>query len=210
MSPLKINYPDGKPFHYNSTDYKSSQRNTTLSYGNRGMNLEKDLNITNKQYRTSNLAIIHKKPTPVQVVTVDYPRREAAKITEAYYRRSSTTDYNGIYKGFYIDFEAKETKSKTSLPLNNFHEHQITHMKQCTDHGGICFAIVQFSTLDDIYLLPDHFIYKWWEQQFNAKGRKSIPLSAIEKECYKIPYEFNPRIPYLKVVDELIKQKNSK
>jgi recombination protein U len=168
------------------------------------MSLEKDLNLTNKQYRDANIAIIHKKPTPVQVVKVDYPKREAAKITEAYYRRSSTTDYNGVYKGFYIDFEAKETKNKTSFPLNNFHEHQISHMKQCTEHGGICFAIVRFSTLDEIYFLHDTFIFEWWAQQFTENGRKSIPLKAIKKECSSISYGFNPRLPYLDVLDERI------
>ena len=50
-------------------------------------------------------------------------------INEAYFRTPSTTDYNGVYNGYYIDFEAKETKNKTSFPLNNIHAHQVEHMK---------------------------------------------------------------------------------
>lgn len=50
-------------------------------------------------------------------------------INEAYFRTPSTTDYNGVYQGYYIDFEAKETKNKTSFPLNNIHDHQVEHMK---------------------------------------------------------------------------------
>lgn len=210
MSPLKIHYPNGQSYHYNENDFNKKKKQSPLNYSGRGMSLEKDLNLTNKQYRNENIAVIHKKPTPIQVVKVDYPKREAAKITEAYYRRSSTTDYNGVYKGYYLDFEAKETKNKTSFPLNNFHDHQIKHMKQSEEHGGICFTILRFSTLDELYLLRSDFLFKWWNQQFQAKGRKSIPLSAIRKENYRIEYSYNPRIPYLDIVDQLIDERMKK
>lgn len=172
------------------------------------MSLEEDLNITNQQYLAKDIAVIHKKPTPIQVVQVDYPRREAAKITEAYYRRSSTTDYNGVYQGYYLDFEAKETKNKTSFSLNNFHEHQIKHMKKCEEHGGICFTILRFTSIDKIYLLSTPYLLKWWDQQFLDNGRKSIPLKDIQKHCDEIPQAYNPRIPYLKVVNNLINRYN--
>ncbi len=213
MSPLKINYPKGHRFHSKQNPYLNSniqKKETAATYSNRGMSLEKELDITNKQYLVTNQAVIHKKPTPIQVVKVDYPRRAAAKITEAYYRRSSTTDYNGVYKGYYLDFEAKETKNKTSFPLSNFHEHQIKHMKASTEHGGICFAIILFSTLNELYLVRSDFLFKWWDQQFDKKGRKSIPLAALKKENYLITYGFNPRIPYLEAVDCLIDEKINK
>ena len=82
------------------------------------MNLEYDLNITNEYYRTIAKAYIYKKPTPIKLVKVDYKHN---KINEAYFDMPSTTDYNGLYKGKYIDFEAKETTNKTSFPLNNIH-----------------------------------------------------------------------------------------
>ena len=83
--------------------------------GNRGMSLEDDINRTNKYYLSEDIAVIHKKPTPITIVRVDYPKRSAAKITEAYFKLPSTTDYNGIFKGKYIDFEAKECESNTSF-----------------------------------------------------------------------------------------------
>ncbi len=74
------------------------------------MTLEEDINETNEYYLNQEIAVIHKKPTPVQIVQVDYPKRSAAVIKEAYFKQASTTDYNGLFRGFYIDFEAKETK----------------------------------------------------------------------------------------------------
>ena len=64
-----------------------------------------------------NLANIHKKPVPIQIVKVEYPSRSAAVIREAYFRTPSTTDYNGVWNGYYIDFEAKETDKQNILPV---------------------------------------------------------------------------------------------
>lgn len=208
MRALKIHYPNGQAFHSDKNVKRKKSDGKAVEYGKRGMSLEEDINITNQQYRVNNVAVIHKKPTPIQVVKVDYPKRSAAKITEAYYRRSSTTDYNGVYKGRYIDFETKETKNKSSFPLNNFHEHQINHMKATTEHGGICFAIVLFSSLNELYLLPASFLYKWWDQQFKKNGRKSIPHSEITEKTFRIEYGYNPRIPYLDIIDDWIKEKD--
>ena len=69
------------------------------SYGKRGMTLEEDLNDTNQYYLDRGIAVIHKKPTPIQIVNVDYPKRSAAVIKEAYFKQASTTDFNGVYKG---------------------------------------------------------------------------------------------------------------
>ena len=63
------------------------------SYGNRGMTLENDINETNKYYDLNNIAIIYKKPTPIKVVSVEYPK---VKIKEAYFNEPSTQDYTGI------------------------------------------------------------------------------------------------------------------
>ena len=106
-----INYPTGsKPNHHHT---KKTEHTHNTIYGSRGMSLEDKINQSNEYYLTHHLAVIHKKPTPVQVVKVDYPRRSAAKIVEAYYRHASTTDYNGVYQGFYIDFEAMKSVKST-------------------------------------------------------------------------------------------------
>lgn len=190
-----MNYPNGM----RKNNFSMS---TNKSYSNRGMTLEEDINLTNKFYLETNQAIIHKKPTPVQVVNVNYPRRSAAVITEGYFKKPSTTDYNGLYRQKYIDFEAKETKNKTSFPLANFHEHQVKHMESIIHHGGICFVILRFTIHDETFLLKTEDLLSYWNNQING-GRKSIPYEFIQKNGKLIPFKYQARVDYLEIVDQL-------
>ena len=169
-------------------------------YGNRGMTLEEDINASNEYYLTHDIAVIHKKPTPVQIVQVDYPRRSAAVIKEAYFKQPSTTDYNGVYKGRYVDFEAKETKNKTSFPLQNFHSHQIEHMTKVISNGGISFVIFRFSQTEEVFFVEGKFLIQFWNRMIEG-GRKSITKDEIIKCGHQIPLGIQPRIDYIKVID---------
>lgn len=177
-------------------------RQTRESFSNRGMSLEEDINYTNTFYLNTNKAIIHKKPTPVQIVRVHYPKRSAAVITEGYFKQASTTDYNGIYRSKYIDFEAKETKNKTLFPLANIHAHQINHMKSIVAHGGICFFIIRFCLYNETYFLESNILFASWDEKI-AGGRKSIPYEEIRKKGYLIPWKYKERVDYLQVIDKL-------
>lgn len=192
---MVINYPKG-------TSSQSSPRQ--IIYSNRGIGFEEQINQSNTYYLQLKLAVIHKKPTPIQVVKVDYPKRSAAVIKEAYFRHASTTDYNGVFKGYYLDFEAKETKQKTAFPLNNFHEHQLIHMQNCLEQQGIAFILVKFTSLNRVFLLKAQELIHFWQQQ----QRKSIPLTYFEKYGFEIQIGVNPIIPYLDVIDQIIKQRN--
>ena len=185
-----MNYPGG---------VKASKMHT-INYKNRGMSLEEDLNITNQYYQENDIAYIYKKPTPIKITKVDYPSRREAVIKEAFFKEPSTTDYNGIYKGYYIDFEAKETKSETSFPLSNIHPHQITHLKNVLRHGGICFLIVRFTKQNETYFLSGQNFFEFLE----TTTRKSIPYSYFKEKGKKIAFEYHPRLSYLKAVDEII------
>ena len=70
-----------------------------VNFANRGMSFEKMINESNNYYLSRGLAVIHKKPTPIQIVKVDYPHRSRAKIVEAYFRQASTTDYFWCLQG---------------------------------------------------------------------------------------------------------------
>lgn len=196
---MDIRYPGGKPFK--SQRVERVEKN---DYGNRGMTLEEDINESNEYYLANGIAVIHKKPTPIQIVEVDYPRRSAAKIKEAYFKTPSTTDYNGVYKGRYIDFEAKETKSETSFPLKNFHNHQVAHMKNVLQCGGIAFVLIRFSVSDEVYLLEGKYLLQFWERMTSG-GRKSIKKEEIVRFGHHIPLGIRPRIDYINVIDSLYK-----
>ena len=169
-----------------------------VSYDNRGMDLENDINQSNEYYRDKNIAFIYKKPTPIQITKVDYNKRGAV-IKEAYFKEPSTTDYNGLYRGKYIDFEAKETLSKTSFPLSNIHKHQILHLKNMYLNGGIAFLIVRFVKLNKTFILLGQDLISFIE----SNSRKSIPLDYFLEKAYLIEEKYIPRLDYLKVIDEL-------
>ncbi len=200
-----MNYPNGKPFLRNKTQDGRSKpkQHSNIDYGGRGMTLEKDIQRSNKYYLREGRAVIHKKPTPVQIVNVHYPKRSKAVINEAYFRTPSTTDYNGIYKGYYIDFEAKETKNKTSFPLSNIHDHQVDHMQACYLQHGLVFLLIRFKTLNEVYLLPFSKFKYFWKRYKNGV-KKSIKVEEMRENSYYIPYQYQPRLNYLEAVDKLI------
>lgn len=201
---MTIRYPGGRKYEPPAVLTNQPSRND--SFSNRGKTLEEELNETNAYYLQHGIAVVHKKPVPIQVVHVKYPTRSAAVITEAYYRTPSTTDYNGVWNGKYIDFEAKETKSTSSLPLQNIHPHQVEHMKLVSAQGGIAFLLVRFSQLNRYFFIHfDTFITKW--ERMMEGGRKSIPLHEFEAEAIEIIEGYSPRIDYIEALRIAIKEK---
>lgn len=190
-----MNYPNGikKP---QNIDISTKP----VDYKNRGMTLEGEINQSNEYYTEIGKAFIYKKPTPIKIVNVDFPSKNKAVIKEAYFSTPSTTDYNGLYKGKYIDFEAKETKSKTAFALTNIHPHQIKHLENIDNNGGIAFIIVRFTTLNETYLITAERFLNY----INNNDKKSVPLEYFKTDAYLIKDGYRPRIDYLKVVDILI------
>ena len=186
-----MNYPSGiKKNNVNKV--------STINYGNRGMGLEYEINLANQYYLDNDIAVIYKKPIPITINKVDYPSRIEAVIREAYFKTPSTTDYNGIHKGKYIDFEAKETKNKTSFPLQNIHKHQIDHLNKVYNHGGIAFIIIRFTLLNKTFLLDAKKMIEYIKEH----ETKSIPISFLENEGYIIKDGYNPVVDYLSVIDK--------
>lgn len=189
-----IKYPGGK-------EYKAPKTKVTLSHksslANRGMNLEDDINQSNDYYNEIGRCLIYKRPTPINIVKVDYSK--GAHIVDAYFEKQSTTDYNGIYRGKYVDFEAKNTKSKTSLPLANIHKHQIKHLTDVIKQGGLAFFIVEFQYYNQCFLIDAQFIINRYE----SKEKKSISYEETLKHGIEIKSGFRPRLLYLDAVDQM-------
>ncbi len=183
-----MNYPNGIKKAFKSN----------ISHGNRGMKLEDAINASNIYYMNINKAIIHKKPVPITISKVEYVNKPTIK--EAYFNTPSTTDYNGIYKGNYIDFEAKETKEQY-FPLNNIHAHQIAHLDKIDEHGGISFIIVAFTKVNQTFILKTKKL-----KEYLKTNKKSIPLEYFIQEGILIKEGFNPQLDYLSAVDFYFKE----
>ena len=192
-----LNYPLKK-----KTLPNQKKTNTKLDgksiYANRGMTLEKDLSDANTYYLNNNKAVIHKKPTPIQVLHIKNLESGSTKIDDAYFLTPSTTDYNGVYKGKYIDFEAKETKNTTRFPLANIHAHQYLHLENIIKHGGIGFFIISFTKINEVYIVDASIIIDY----FNKK-EASIPYTIIKEKGHLVKYSYPLLLDYLKVVDEI-------
>lgn len=189
-----IKYPNGVKTTCNQ---KTNNQKAPINYSNRGLLFEEEINTSNAYYRETNRAIIYKKPTPLKIVKTGINDKNKYCIQEAYFEQPSTTDYNGIYKGRYIDFEAKETKNKTSFPLSNIHLHQIEHLCKIIEHGGIGFIIVNFKMLNEIYILDGKILKKYVDGVTS-----SIPLKTFKQEGILVKQGYILRIDYLKAVDE--------
>lgn len=187
-----MNYPNGKKYIPNQNIQKKTDKH--INAANRGMSLENLINESNNFYYASDICLITKRPTPINVVKVDYSR--GAKIVDAYFEKQSTTDYNGVYKGKYIDFEAKSTMSKTSFPLHNIYDHQINHLKKVIQHNGIAFFIIELAYYNEYYLLDAQVLITFIEEN----SRKSIPLETIKKQGYRIKLGFQPTLDYIEIV----------
>ncbi len=196
---MSLSYPNGiKPKAASTKPKKDKKVSESLSRSaaNRGMGFESAINKSNQYYLDHDMCVVTKRPTPINIVKVDYSK--GATITQAYFERQSTTDYNGVYKGYYLDFEAKSSRSKTSFPLNNIPKQQIEHLERVIAHKGLAFFLINFYSLGETYLLDAAYIIDFYKE----KPRMSIPLKEIREhghlveEGYALPYD------YLSVLDE--------
>ena len=148
--------------------FKITEENKIIHYKNRGMSLEQEINESNEYYKENDIALINKKPTPIKIV-----KCQNNTITEAYFEHQSTTDYCGVYKGKFIDFEAKSVASKTSFPLSNIRKNQLTHAKNVIKNNGISFFLIEFYNLEKYFILFSFDLFDFIE----THNKNSIPFS---------------------------------
>ncbi len=191
-----MNYPNGsKPKPVNKPVIQTKK----AVKAHLGIDFEDMINQSNTYYLQNDLCLSYKKPTPIRITKVDYPSRNRARITEAFYQVPSTTDYNGIYKGKYVDFEAKSCNGK-SFSFSHIYEHQIAHLDKVRKHGGISFLIILFNDYKEVFLLDALHLVELYEDAKKG-GRKSIPYSYFVEHGTKISLGINPVVDYLKAID---------
>lgn len=194
-----VRYPDGTVKVF--TDERLCRVKNTKK-ANLGIEFEKEINNACEYYLKNNIAVIYKKPTPIQVVKVDYPRRSKAKIVEAYYKTPSTTDYNGLYKEKYIDFEAKTCKENI-FSFERIYPHQINHLNQISKLGGIAFLIIFFSSMEEIFILDSKYVHEKYIDSLHG-GRKSLTYDFIRDNGIMIKYQ-KGSLDFLKYIDTYYK-----
>lgn len=169
-----------------------------MSYANRGMAFEQLLDYTNKMYENAGMALINKRPTPVKILG-----QNNRGMIHGYLEKPSTVDFDGVYKGRSIIFEAKSTKELTRFPLGNIHEHQVEYMRKCHECGAIAFLLVEFAAHQTVYLLPYILLAQYWQKAKSGKrGTKSIPLQEMDVYAYQVDKSSVP-VDYLSVVDKV-------
>ena len=113
----------------------STQRKHPVDFANRGMTFEKMINESNQYYLSRGLAVIHKKPTPIQIVKVDYPHVVAQRLLKPISgkpQRRTILEYTRDA----ISILKLRRHSKSSLcRMKNFHQHQIDHMEAVVLQG---------------------------------------------------------------------------
>ncbi|WP_164670941.1 Holliday junction resolvase RecU [Virgibacillus doumboii] len=165
--------------------------------GKRGSAFENSLNYTNQIYINQGRAVINKRPTPVKVL-----KSKGTRVLSGFYEEKSTVDYDGIYQGKSIVFEAKSTKEKR-LPFSIIADHQIKYLEQSEKQGAVSFLIVYMNITRETYLVPNNMLQKYIREARNG-GKKSIPLRDLEVYAHLVKSQNGVPLDYLSVVDRLL------
>lgn len=147
-----------------------------MSHANRGMQLEKLIDRTNKLYIKNGFADVKKIPPPVKIM--GYKGGQMTGFT----MRGDLVDYIGIRNGTTIIFDAKECKSRTSFALSNIADHQYETLLSWWKQGARAFILLYFSEHGEHYLLHMPLLQEYWENAQQG-GRKSIEYSVISSQC---------------------------
>lgn len=167
-------------------------------YGKRGQTFENLINYTNRIYNQQGRAVINKRPTPVKVL-----KSKGTRITSGFYESKSTVDYDGVYNGKAVVFEAKSTKEKR-LPLSIIPDHQIEYLDRMEKQGAISFLMADMRACDTVFFIQNGLLQKYVKEAQKG-GRKSIPLRDLEVYGYEVKSQNGVPLDYLSVIDELMK-----
>lgn len=165
--------------------------------GKRGAAFETLLDYTNQIYANKGRAIINKRPTPMKIISKTKMGQNICV-----FDKKSTVDYDGIYAGRSIQFEAKTTQEKR-FDLSMITESQIEFLQKAEQHGAVAFLLVEIRPLRNVYLVPNQML-QGYVKRAQKGGRRSIPLDELEVYARIVESGNGLPLDYLSVVDELI------
>ncbi|HDR7595220.1 TPA: Holliday junction resolvase RecU [Bacillus mycoides] len=168
-----------------------------MGLGNRGMAFEMLINLANEMYQRGGVALINKRPTPVKVL-----KSKGSRVLNGFYEAKSTVDYDGVYKGRAIAFEAKSTNEINRFDLKNIAQHQLDYLEKAEKMGAICFFLIEFSKDKSVFLVPQSVIQAYVRMSQQPKGKKSIPRADFDIYGYLVDQTERASVDYLQYIDE--------
>ncbi len=146
-------------------------------------------------YQRGGVALINKRPTPVKVI-----KSKGSQVIKGFYEAKSTVDYDGVYKGRAIAFEAKSTENPGRFDLKNIAQHQLDYLEKAEKMGAICFFLIEFSKDKSVFVVPLSVIQSYVRMSHQPKGKKSIPRADL----YLVEQTERAPVDYLQYVDEAV------
>lgn len=185
---------------HRKTENKTEAQRVRESYikSNMGMEFEKDISKACDYYREKNIADIWKRPTPIHIVKMSKAKK--GMIEEAYFEEKSTTDYVGIYKGRYIDFECKET-IHDEIPYKMIRSQQFVHLEKIISMGGIGFFLFSFKRAQEVYLLPAQAILEYVKE----KGHPGFKREFCAERGFLVKRGYLPPYFLIEAIDQAFK-----
>ncbi len=164
------------------------------SRGLRGSVLEELINMTIETYKTSNIALIQKIPTPIKPIKIS---KENRQISLAYFEKKSTVDYIGVVQGIPVCFDAKECNN-SKFSLQNIHEHQLDFMNQFESQNGVAFMIVYFTKEQRTFYVRYKKIKEFFERVQDGHPKyfkiEELDLDFEIKKAARVPIHFLEQI----------------
>lgn len=147
---------------------------------NKGTEFEKMINEQNEIYKAQNIAVINKRSTPMVIKGT-----KKGMFLCVFDKKKSTVDYDGVYQGKSIQFDAKSVLDIPRFDLRLLEDHQREHLQACYDLGAACFLLIWFTQVNEIYMLPFTEYMKHYRNSLKD-GRQSIKLSEFQSEYVKV------------------------
>ncbi|WP_100916370.1 Holliday junction resolvase RecU [Spiroplasma floricola] len=139
---------------------------------NKGMYLEMIINNSINSLDPTK-GFIYKMPINNNIISVEN------NIVTARLNKNYFCDYIGLWKGIYIEFEAKETE-KDFFNLNNIKKHQIEKLNLVNKNNGSGFIIVYFHLYEKLFFLHINEIKKM--------ENKKIPYNYFKDNFFEISF----------------------